>query len=393
MRFAVLCPPYASHLRAFSALAGGLMARGHEVTFVLPEGVEPEVATQVLRCGPAPSGTGLRRRAISEGVRRTDRLCRMADTLRGMDVILGDQTEPATGLIADYLGVPQISVACAVPLDPAAGVPLPYLGWPFDPSERGLRRNAGGEAVARLILWRQNRMIAAWADRFGIGPRGRMEDCLSPLLTVSQTLPEFDFPRPEGVIAHVGPLRGPQAAAVTDIRPDPSRPFVYAALGTLQGHRLRLLRHIAEGCRRAGVQLLVSHGGGLTEAQAARIGATWVRAFVPQEAILNRADLCITHGGLNTVMEALARGVPLLAIPLAFDQFGVAARVVHHRAGLRLSRHLVTADRVQSAVERVLRDLSFRRNAGAFPQGGGVDLAVDRIEAALRPHQSLVAAQ
>ncbi|MCJ8139062.1 glycosyltransferase [Falsirhodobacter halotolerans] len=393
MRFAVLCPPYASHLHAFSALAAGLVTRGHEVTFVLPEGVEVAGDVKVLRCGPPPSHVGLRRHAISAGVRRMDHLCRMADRLRDMDVILGDQTEPATGLIADYLGLPQISVACALPLDPAPGVPLPFLGWPFDPSERGLRRNAGGERVARMILWRQNRMIASWADRFGLGPRRGMEECLSPLLTLSQTLPGFDFPRPEGPVVEVGPLRGPERSVVSDIRPDPSRPFVYASFGTLQGHRLHLLRRIAEGCRRAGVQLLVSHGGGLSDAQADRIGATWVRAFVPQETVLDQADLCITHGGLNTVMEALMRGVPLLAIPLAFDQFGVAARVVHHGAGLRLSRHRLGVEKVQAAVERLLRDPTFARNAARFPAGGGVKMSVDRIEAALMPRRTLVAAQ
>jgi UDP:flavonoid glycosyltransferase YjiC (YdhE family) len=58
-----------------------------------------------------------------------------------------------------------------------------------------------------------------------------------------------------------------------------------------------------------------------------------VVATAPQLELLKRADLCITHAGLNTVLEALGQGVPLLAVPIGYDQPGVAARIAHHRVG------------------------------------------------------------
>lgn len=47
----------------------------------------------------------------------------------------------------------------------------------------------------------------------------------------------------------------------------------------------------------------------------------------PQLKLLGKAALCVSHAGLNTVLEALTAGVPQVAIPVAYDQFGVAARI------------------------------------------------------------------
>jgi len=51
---------------------------------------------------------------------------------------------------------------------------------------------------------------------------------------------------------------------------------------------------------------------------------TIVVRIAPQIELLKRAALCITHAGLNTALEALAQGVPMVAIP-KYDQPGVAA--------------------------------------------------------------------
>ncbi|MFD2814478.1 glycosyltransferase [Paracoccus aerius] len=180
--------------------------------------------------------------------------------------------------------------------------------------------------MADLLMTPQTRVIRRWAQAWTLGDLGRLQDCLSPDLALSQMAPGFDYPRPAngGHIAAVGPFRKGQVAQdfPDDIRPDPQRPFVYASLGTLQGHRARLLARIARACRQAGAQVLVSHAGSLTEDQARAIPADWVRSFVPQQAVLERADLCVTHAGLNTTLECLAAGVPMLAIPLTHDQPG-----------------------------------------------------------------------
>ena len=49
--------------------------------------------------------------------------------------------------------------------------------------------------------------------------------------------------------------------------------------------------------------------------------------FAPQLELLDKAAMLITHAGVNTVLEALCRGVPMVALPRNADQPGNAARI------------------------------------------------------------------
>jgi UDP:flavonoid glycosyltransferase YjiC (YdhE family) len=53
----------------------------------------------------------------------------------------------------------------------------------------------------------------------------------------------------------------------------------------------------------------------------------------PQLELLKSCVLCITHAGLNTALESLAEGVPMMAIPIGYNQFGVAIRIAYHGVG------------------------------------------------------------
>ena len=63
-------------------------------------------------------------------------------------------------------------------------------------------------------------------------------------------------------------------------------------------------------------------------------GDPLIVSWAPQLALLERAQVCFTHAGLNTTLEALWHGVPLLAMPTGFDQPGVARRVQVAQCGL-----------------------------------------------------------
>src|SRR5690606_7501893 len=115
-------------------------------------------------------------------------------------------------------------------------------------------------------------------------------------------------------------------------------------------------------CRKLGVQLLLAHCGGLNPSQAQRLqreGATWVTDFAPQQAVLARADAVICHGGLNTVLDALATRTPILALPLAFDHPGAVARVVHAGVGLRASARFAGHRELSSKLHRLLSEPAF----------------------------------
>ncbi|MFC0666711.1 glycosyltransferase [Azotobacter chroococcum] len=229
---------------------------------------------------------------------------------------------------------------------------------------------------------------------FGLPPRDSLHQCLSPFAQISQTLAGFDFPRQEAP-AHfhpVGPLRSPnQGTAPLDLPVAPGRPFVFASLGTLQGGRFGLFRRMAAACRDLDLQLLLAHCGRLDPGQVRALhaaGATWVTDFAPQCAALAQADVAITHAGLNTVLDALVAGTPMLALPIAFNQPAIAARVVYAGAGLRASPLLAQRSTLRRLLRRLLDEPAFAEHAtriGAEArQAGGAERAADIVEAVLK---------
>ena len=119
--------------------------------------------------------------------------------------------------------------------------------------------------------------------------------------------------------------------------------------------------------------------------------------YAPQLEIVKRASAVITHAGLNTVLESLAEGVPLVAIPLGNDQPGVAARVAAKGAGIVVPRKKLNADRLRHAVKAVLeqREVSSVRGAveaRAMRAVDGLELAANVIEDALELRTQAVAA-
>ena len=417
--FTVIAPPFTSHIRALQALAGGLLARGHRVSWVHQAEVgalltdariafravgaqthAPGTLARTVARAARPGGPLGLRRVIADVAGATDMLCREAPAVLralGTEAVIADQMEAAGGLLARALGLPCISVACALPVNREPALPLPVMPWAHARDARGEQLNAGSARVYDWLMQSHARVIEGHARAFGLGPHATLADCLSPLLQLSQTTASFDFPRrdlPAG-FHHVGPLRPPaQDEPALELPIEAGRPFVFASLGTLQGGRFGLFRRIARACRALDVQLLLAHCDQLDAAQAralGRAGATWVTGFAPQRAALARADAAISHAGLNTALDALAAGTPVLALPIAFDQPGVAARLAAAGAGLRLAPALAGMGALQKALRRLLDEPAFAQRAQALGEdvrrAGGVAQAVDLIEAALAPQR------
>src|SRR5260370_17010008 len=82
----------------------------------------------------------------------------------------------------------------------------------------------------------------------------------------------------------------------------------------------------------------------------------------PQLKLLSLAEVCITHAGLNTVLESLAQGVPQLAIPVTFDQPGIAARIAAKKTGVTMPFEKLTSDRLSTLLRHVLSTGHYRPN-------------------------------
>ena len=112
-----------------------------------------------------------------------------------------------------------------------------------------------------------------------------------------------------------------------------------------------------------------------------------VLRYAPQLEILARASLTITHAGLNTVMQSLLFGVPMIALPITHDQPAIAARVAASGAGEVFPIRNLTASVLREAVKRVFRDENYRTRARELSESvkraGGVERAATIVEGVL----------
>lgn len=397
-RIAFCLPALPSHAAVHAALARALAQRGHECLFVGADRLE----ALARQHGTGFAGLGfreidLRRAGLGRTLLATARatqgwvrhgpeaLARLAP-----DFVVADQAEPGASLAAEAAGLARATLAAALPLDRDEAIPPPFVGWPMLEGEAGRRRNRGGWRVADALLTLQSRALAAGCRRHGLPLRPRLSDWISPVLDMRQLPACLDFPHHAGPGAQaVGRLRDGTACDVTvDGADGDGQPLVFASLGTLQGGRAVLFAAIAAAAEAAGVRLMLAHGGGLGAAEAAALpGRPLVRDYWPQQAVLARADACITHAGMNTVLDCVAARVPMVAIPLAFEQPATAARLAWHGVAQVVPRRHATPATIRDALVAVLRDPAFRdalrRPAAAMDAAGGTVRAVALIEDAL----------
>lgn len=410
IHLAVIAPPFASHFRALEALAVELVQRGYRVTFFQQADArlmlgDPRIGFHSLGEKSHPAGTLDKHadpcntpftvlnvftfaRALG---RQTDMLCReLPAALAGLkvDALLCDQWEAAGGMLGEALGLPFISIACSLPINRGDAVPHPLTAQAYGMDDRSLKRYRSSTALLDWLARPLRRSIARNAKRLALSPRSSPHECLSRVAQIGQTVYGLDFPRPElpGCYHEVGPLRAGDAVQPDLPGPlDPERPFIFASLGLAHSHRSTLLGRIARACSQLGVQLLIEHCGKLKPAhrdQLLALGATWVVPQAPRQAAMAAADVVVCTPDIETVTAAVSAGTPILAIPMAFDQPALAARIIYNGIGRRVGRR-ASVHELKTELSRLLSDepsanLAYlQRN---LARAGGVKRAAEVIQ-------------
>jgi MGT family glycosyltransferase len=161
-------------------------------------------------------------------------------------------------------------------------------------------------------------------------------------------------------------------------------PVLYASLGTVFNGSPQLLRSFATALAPLGGTVVVATGQTDPAALEPLPPNVLARRFVPQPEVLARAALFVTHGGMNSVNEALYDGVPMLVVPQGADQSLVAGRVVELGAGLSLRTQDAAEGSVRALARRLLDDPRFRAAATTLQvaqrQAGGSRRAADELE-------------
>lgn len=152
---------------------------------------------------------------------------------------------------------------------------------------------------------------------------------------------------------------------------------------------------MAEACVGLDMQLVISLGNPDSQESATNLpGSPIVVPFAPQQQLIQKATLTITHAGMNTVLGALSSGVPLVAIPITSEQPGIAARLARTGAGEVVPLSGLSVPKLRAVIKRVLTEDSYKQNAlklqQAIQKAGGVSRAADIIEQAVSTGKPVV---
>jgi zeaxanthin glucosyltransferase len=416
MKVAFLTFPVPGHAYPMSSLARRLKSRGHDVVAIGTPDAAPLLRAAELPFVPYcekeyPAGSDreryiqLSRLQGQEALEFTHRT--IAEILQaafddfpralreaGADALVLDGVMVELGLVPMHLGIPYVHVSNSLHYDFSGHTPLFAFNWPHERTPEAFARNKEG-VRSFLQLLERNRLIARrYAERVGLN-----FDCNDPLAGISrlawltQTPKEFDFPSSQWPpqFHHTGPFHDGSGRKDPDFPWDrlTGEPLIYASMGTLQNGLEGVFSTIAQAVgERAGTQLVLSIGPVFDPQQIKSLPANAIVVDrAPQIELLKRSALCITHAGLNTTLEALTQGVPLVAIPVTNDQPGVAARIAYTKTGAFVPLKELTVPRLTLLIDRVLRNPEYRENADRLRQviadTNGLEKAVDLLEKAL----------
>ncbi len=176
---------------------------------------------------------------------------------------------------------------------------------------------------------------------------------------------------------------------ITDYVPnkDHKRPVVYISLGTVVNYKPGFYKKCIEALKNEKVDVIVSCGRAIDPAELENIADNvTVSQSVNQLEVLSKADVFLTHCGMNSVSESLYMGTPMVFLPQTNEQRAVATRAGEMGAGLELRGESVAE--IHDAIMMVLNTSSYAENAMKcsedFRSASGAKGAADFIEEA--PH-------
>lgn len=418
--YALLCPDEAGHLLSNGEVARELVRRGHRVTVVgraksapLAQRLDLPLHALDIRGIRYPfhplwwvlfAAAGAPSLAVIRDLFRFYaeeylRLVPQALAELKVDGVLADHTVSAAGTAAERAGVPFVTLCSALLWHEEPEVPPPFTAWPHAQSRRARLRNRLGYAGFHWYFGPVFRKINRWRKVWGLPPVRHFDEVYSSLAQISQLCPDFDFPRralPD-VFHYIGSMTSGRTENGDRSFPWErldGRPLIFASLGTVAfPANARVYHTIAQACAGLDAQVVLALGRWNEQQerlkqQVGRLpGDHLVVEFAPQLALLDRAALLITHGGVNTVLEAVCRGVPMVVLPRNGDHFGMAARVRHRGLGLCASFRRTRPDALRRLVQQVLADDRYRsrsREVGrALLAAGGAARAAEIAEEAL----------
>lgn len=179
-------------------------------------------------------------------------------------------------------------------------------------------------------------------------------------------------------VTFVGPSIRPAQSTFEKTR----EKLVYISMGTVNNNLMELYQSCIQAFRLKPYQVVISVGDQTDLSQFGQLPEhIQVCHHVDQIAVLEKADLFVSHCGMNSVSESLYHGVPLVVLPQTDEQRAVAHQVLRFYAGLEPVQP--NGDCILAAAETVMDDINFYINAKilarGFNQCPGTSGAVEKI--------------
>ena len=411
--FGLICPALTGHLNPMLPIGQELKRRGHRVTTIgildaeaktLAAGLEfVAYGTEEYSKGSTAealnhlsklSGLAAIRYTITLLKDGTNVLLRDAPQViknAGVDALLIDQASSGES-IGDFLDIPFITICSALVLNQDENVPHPVSNWKYNPAWWAKLRNRATWSFYQILGKPINKVVAEYRRQWNLPLYSDPNDAYSLLAQISQQPAELEFPRENlpKCFHFTGPYHysGTREPVSFPWEQLTGKPLIYASMGTIQNRLVEVFYQIAAACEGLDAQLVISLGGSATPESLPNLaGNPLVVEYAPQLEILQKATLTITHAGMNTTLECLSNAVPMVAIPIANDQPGVAARIAWAGAGVAITLKRLTVPRLRTAISQVLTQPSYKQNAlrlqKAIKRAGGVTRAADIIEQAV----------
>ena len=409
--FGIICPGSTGPLNTMLPLGQELQRRGHRVTLF---GI-PDAGSKTLTAGLEFQAVGEEEFPVGStadffaqlgklsglaALRYTINLLKQGATVMlrdgpalmkasAVEALLVNQGASEGGTVADYLDIPFVTVCSAVVLNRESGVPPFNTVWNYSPAWWARLRNEMGYKVLNRVAKPIRDVINEYRQQWNLPLNLHPNDNYSKLAQLSQAPAEFEFPRQQlpKWFHFTGPYHSSASRTPVSFPYEKltGKPLIYASMGTLQNRLIRVFQDIASACEALDAQLVISLGGSAKPESLPELpGNPLVLEYAPQLELLQQAALMITHGGMNTTMECLMNGVPMVAIPVANDQPGVAARIAWTGAGETIPLSKLSVDRLHKAIKKVLTEDSYKKNAlrlqEAIKRAGGVSRAADIVE-------------
>ncbi|MFV0537387.1 MAG: glycosyltransferase [Dysgonomonas sp.] len=388
-KFLFVIPPFWGHINPTLSVGGTLLERGHEVawagmtqlnTELFPSGAQyfymektenenkEEIERIILLQNKGANMPALE--ALKLGLEDTyipfakmmiDEFNEIVDQYKP-DVIINDCITFVGGLSAQLKNIP---FATLTPITPNA------LNDP--------------QSAPKVTAWVHNSIIDL--QRL-VGIEGDEECIQSKLLNIyytSQLFCGFDDASVPPYMKFIGALTGRPDNTPFDwerLKAMGDRPKIYISIGTvLVQSRKDFFSRMIEALKDKPVTVIAAADPNILE--------EWpdnfiVQGYVPQSELLKHIDVVIGHGGLNTTCDTFMNGIPMLIIPMAFDQSHTAQLIHNYGCGIRIKYSRMRVKDIEHAVDELLYNPIYKKAAKeiqqSFIEAGGNERAAQLLE-------------